>query len=115
MLKVLPKKCQNDNTCVAYEWQNGQAVYYKNMTIGNSCKSYYSNGAHKDTLPVIKKLIFKKGARNPVNTDIANAWLNTSDGSFWVNSDPNVLNTLVEDMVDYLIKQDILMLLVEFM
>ncbi len=46
----------------------GQAVYYKNMTIGNSCKSYYSNGAHKDTLPVIKKLIFKKGARNPVNT-----------------------------------------------
>ncbi len=50
----------NDNTCVAYEWQNGQAVYYKNMTIGNSCKSYYSNGAHKDTLPVIKKLILKK-------------------------------------------------------
>ncbi len=89
--KSASEKCQNDNTCVAYEWQNGQAVYYKNMTIGNSCKSYYSNGAHKDTLPVIKKLIFKKGARNPVNTDIANAWLNTSDGSFWVNSDPNVL------------------------
>ncbi len=26
-----------------------QAVYYKNMTIGNSCKSSYSNGAHKAT------------------------------------------------------------------
>ncbi len=52
--KSASEKCQNDNTCVAYEWQNGQAVYYKNMTIGNSCKSYYSNGAHKDTYLLLK-------------------------------------------------------------
>jgi hypothetical protein len=89
--KNASEKCENDSTCAAYEWQNGQAVYYKNMTIGNSCKSYYTMGGHKDNTPVIKAMVFKKGPNNPSNSDIANAWLNTSDGSFWIKSDPDVL------------------------
>jgi Lipid membrane protein of large eukaryotic DNA viruses len=89
--KSASEKCENDSTCAAYEWYNGEAVFYNNMNISNSCKSYYANGSHKDTTPVIKQMIFKKGDRNPSNSDVANAWLNTSDGSFWINGDPNVL------------------------
>jgi hypothetical protein len=82
--KSASENCQNDTTCSAYEWYNGQAVYYKNIKIGDACKSYYFGGSHKDNSEIIKQIVFKKGARNPTKTDVANAWLNTSDGSFWV-------------------------------
>ncbi len=41
---------------------NGKMVssYYKNMTMGILVKVITLTVAHKDTLPVIKKLIFKK-------------------------------------------------------
>jgi hypothetical protein len=88
--KDASEKCQNDSSCTAYEWNNGQAVYYKTK-ISDSCKSYYEKGGHKDSKNIIKEMVFKQGARNPTNADIANAWLNTIDGSFWVKSDPNIL------------------------
>lgn len=91
--KAASEKCQNNGECSAYEWtpaNGGTAVYYKN-NISASCKSYYSDGGHKDHSPIIKKLVFLKGARPPGPSDNANAWLDTTDGSFWVNSDPSVL------------------------
>lgn len=87
--RLVSEACLNDPDCQAYQWYNNKGILIK-TPLNDSCISYYKNASHLDHQSTIVSPIFLSFSTDPQYNNLANVYLNSSNGTLFVSKGDGV-------------------------